>query len=391
MSFVASFRSRNFARRGSDSARNTTANLAVKVTSGAFDLAYNAYGELTAKTNRGTSATQTYSYSTLGALKSVTTPGGAEISYKYDAQGNRVETRAGGEATQRLIYAPGLLGPITELATADREETRFVYASRIIVPDYMVRGGQTFRLVTDQLGSLRFVVDSSTGEIAQEITYDPFGEVISDSAPGFQPFGFAGGLYSSETGLTHFGAREYDAGLGRWTSSDPISFGGGDANLYGYVMQDPVNLVDPSGLSGLNWDYPFRAETERVGDAARSAPLYGSNAAAGALNSLTGGLANRAWGVNGSCAGSGYGLGSAAGTAVGFLTGFGGTVKAYRGAQLSVRAVKSLWSPHRVREMQIEGMKRVGKQAGKDTAKSGAKTAAESGFSDAITSSGCGC
>jgi RHS repeat-associated protein len=115
----------------------------------------------------------------------------------------------------------------------------------------MVRGGQTFRLVTDQLGSLRFVVDSSTGEIAQEINYDPVGEVISDSAPGFQPFGFAGGLYSSETGLTHFGAREYDAGLGRWTSSDPISFGGGDANLYGYVMQDPVNLRDPTGLFGL--------------------------------------------------------------------------------------------------------------------------------------------
>jgi RHS repeat-associated protein len=219
-----------------------------QITSGAFDLSYNANGELTSKTNRGTSATQTYSYSTLGALKSVTTPGGAEIAYRYDAQGNRVETRTDGEATQRLLYAPGLLGPVAELQTADREETRFVYASRVNVPDYMVRGGQAFRFVTDQLGSVRFVVDSSTGQIAQEITYDPFGEVVSDSAPGFQPFGFAGGLYSSETGLTHFGAREYDAGLGRWASSDPVSFAGGDSNLYAYVMQDPVNFVDPEGL-----------------------------------------------------------------------------------------------------------------------------------------------
>ncbi len=222
-----------------------------QTTSGDYDLTYNANGELAAKTNRLSDAEQTYTYGALGALKSVTTPDGTEITYKYDAQGNRVETRTGGEQTQRLIYAPGLLGPVAELETQDRPETRFIYASRINVPDYMVRGGQTFRLVTDQLGSVRFVVDSATGEIAQEITYDPFGEVISDSAPGFQPFGFAGGLYSSETGLTHFGAREYDAGLGRWTSADPISFAGGDSNLYGYVIQDPVNLLDPYGTDWI--------------------------------------------------------------------------------------------------------------------------------------------
>lgn len=120
------------------------------------------------------------------------------------------------------------------------------------MPDFMVAAGTTFRLITDQLGSVRQVVNASTGVVAQEITYDPFGEVISDSNPGFQPFGFAGGLYESLTGLTHFGAREYDAGLGRWTSVDPIGFGGGDTNLYGYVVQDPVNLMDPSGF--YPWD-----------------------------------------------------------------------------------------------------------------------------------------
>ena len=116
----------------------------------------------------------------------------------------------------------------------------------------MVRGGTTYRLITDQLGSVRLVVNASTGAVAQEIEYDPFGEVISDSNPGFQPFGFAGGLYDPETGLTHFGAREYDAELGRWTSPDPIGFSGGDPNLYGYVVQDPVNLADPYGRFGLS-------------------------------------------------------------------------------------------------------------------------------------------
>ena len=72
--------------------------------------------------------------------------------------------------------------------------------------------------------------------------------MIEDTNPGFTPFGFAGGLYDAETGLVRFGAREYDAEIGRWLSKDPILFAGGDTNLYGYVMQDPVNWVDPSGL-----------------------------------------------------------------------------------------------------------------------------------------------
>ena len=288
-------------------------------------------------------------------------------------------------------FALGELNWIAELNAAGNPAANFIYATRGAAPDYMVKNAQKYRIITDQIGSVKLVVHAESGSVEQAIEYDAFGRVLSDSNPGFQPFGFAGGIYDTDTKLTHFGAREYDAELGRWTSSDPISFAGGDANLYGYVVQDPVNFVDPSGLSGLNWDYPFRNELAGMSDAARSAPMYGSNAAAGALNSLTGGLANRAWGVNGSCAGSGYGLGSAAGTAAGFLSGFGATVKAYRGAQLSVRAVKSLWSPHRVREMQIAGTKLIGKQAGKDTAKSGAKTAAELVLSDAITSNGCGC
>ena len=73
--------------------------------------------------------------------------------------------------------------------------------------------------------------------------------MISDSNPRFQPFGFAGGLYDPLTTLTRFGARDYDAETGRWTAKDPILFAGGDVSLYGYVAGDPVNFVDPSGLS----------------------------------------------------------------------------------------------------------------------------------------------
>jgi hypothetical protein len=45
-----------------------------------------------------------------------------------------------------------------------------------------------------------------------------------------------------------FGARDYDPEVGKWTGKDPISFDGGDSNLYGYVYQNPIELIDPSGL-----------------------------------------------------------------------------------------------------------------------------------------------
>jgi len=54
-------------------------------------------------------------------------------------------------------------------------------------------------------------------------------------------------LYDSDTKLTRFGARDYDAEIGRWTSKDPIRFSGGDTNLYGYVFNDPVNFIDSDG------------------------------------------------------------------------------------------------------------------------------------------------
>ncbi|MCL2297080.1 MAG: RHS repeat-associated core domain-containing protein, partial [Proteobacteria bacterium] len=105
-----------------------------------------------------------------------------------------------------------------------------------------------YRIVSDLLGSVRVVYDLTTGHPVQQIDYDVWGNVVSNTNPDFQPFAFAGGLYDQQTKLTRFGARDYDPETGRWTAKDPIDFGGGDANLYGYVANDPVNWIDPNGL-----------------------------------------------------------------------------------------------------------------------------------------------
>ncbi len=91
--------------------------------------------------------------------------------------------------------------------------------------------------------------------MVKRIDYDSFGNIIADTDLLFDmPFGFAGGLHDRDTGLVRFGYRDYDPDISRWTAKDPILFAGGDTDLYGYVLNDPVNWVDPTGeflVSGL--------------------------------------------------------------------------------------------------------------------------------------------
>jgi len=123
---------------------------------------------------------------------------------------------------------------------------RFMYADAR-APLAMTKGGLNYYLCYDQVGSLRLVTDTF-GNVVKEIDYDSFGNVLADSDASFTvPFGFAGGLCDVDTGLVHFGARDYDPDTGMWTAKDPILFKGADTNLYGYCLADPVNLVDSDG------------------------------------------------------------------------------------------------------------------------------------------------
>jgi hypothetical protein len=71
---------------------------------------------------------------------------------------------------------------------------------------YNETGNETgqYRIISDLLGSVRVVYSLKYGETRQRIDYDVWGNIINDTNPGFQPFGFAGGLYDSKTKLTHY-------------------------------------------------------------------------------------------------------------------------------------------------------------------------------------------
>ncbi|MFZ5844764.1 MAG: RHS repeat-associated core domain-containing protein [Pseudomonadota bacterium] len=212
---------------------------------------WTANGELQTKTNAA--GVTNYTYDVYGNLKAVTLPDGTPITYLTDGRNRRIGKQINGTTVQAFLYQDQLR-IAAELDGANNLVSRFVYGTKINVPEYMIKSGTTYRIITDHLGSVRLVVNTTDVSIAQRMDYDSYGNVTNDTNPGFQPFGFAGGLYDNDTKLTRFGARDYDAEIGRWTAKDPIGFAGGDSNLYAYVGNDPVNFSDPTGLICFDFD-----------------------------------------------------------------------------------------------------------------------------------------
>ncbi|MBK9066951.1 MAG: RHS repeat-associated core domain-containing protein [Gemmatimonadetes bacterium] len=225
--------------------------------------AYGSNGELKTKTDSATGAQTRYQYDALGNLLKVVLPTGDSVEYLIDGQNRRVGRKWNGAVTHRWLYQ-NQLNPIAELDSAGALVSRFVYGNRANVPDYLVRGGAVYRLVTDHLGSVRAVVDTATGAVAQWTSYDAWGNVLADSGSGFQPFGFAGGLTDGATGLVRFGVRDYDPTIGRWTAQDPVGFGGGSSGLHAYAGNDPVNLIDRTGRAPQGTENLGRGWTARV-------------------------------------------------------------------------------------------------------------------------------
>ena len=188
-----------------------------------------------------------YDYDLMGNLNSISSTDGLNIQYVIDSKDRRIGVIENGSLAQGLLYQDAL-NPIAELNPDGTVRAQFIYADMGHSPSSMIREGVTYRFIRDHLGSIRYVMNASTRDIAQELGYDAFGVVTLDTNPGFQPFGYAGGIYDHRTGLVRFGARDYDASIGRWLDKDPIRFDGG-FNFYGYVDGDPVNHVDPKGES----------------------------------------------------------------------------------------------------------------------------------------------
>jgi RHS repeat-associated protein len=170
-----------------------------------------------------------------------------KITYTYDSMNRRVARTDEKGTTQYLYGNPNHPFQLTAVRSPSGSLSRYHYDDFGLL-FALERDNNWYYITTDQLGTPRVVCDAN-GELVKVLEYDSFGQVIADRNPEFElHISFAGGLIDVDTELVRFGFRDYDTVAGKWTAKDPIGFAGGDGNLYGYVVNTPINLADPLGL-----------------------------------------------------------------------------------------------------------------------------------------------
>src|SRR5439155_14660461 len=112
--------------------------------------------------------------------------------------------------------------------------------------EQIARDGSALYYSQDQLGSTTALSDQSGSTVAT-YSYDPYGNVTSQTGSSATPFGYAGQYTDAATGLQYLHARYYDPATAQLLSRDPLS--PLTREPYSYAAGSPTNLTDPSGLS----------------------------------------------------------------------------------------------------------------------------------------------
>jgi RHS repeat-associated protein len=163
------------------------------------------------------------------------------IEYVYDASGHLIgEYDAKGRAIHETVY-------LGDLPVAVLDGTNCFGEGRTATNIHYVN--------PDNLGAPHVITDERNKKVWQW-THAPFGDTQPVEAAGFTyDLRFPGQIFDAESGLSNNLFRDYNPALGRYAQSDPIGLAGG-VNTYGYVGQNPVWAIDPSGLTEVGPNEP---------------------------------------------------------------------------------------------------------------------------------------
>ncbi|MFV0436620.1 MAG: phospholipase A2 [Desulfopila sp.] len=199
-----------------------------------------------------------FSYDGLNRLVTVEREGVIVASYTYDAYNRRTSKTVDAETTYYAYDQSGnLLTEVDETGTTLRD---YIYLDGALFAVKIYGSGDAatvYYALNDHLGTPQQLVDS-IGTVVWQAVYDPFGKAQVQVETIVNNIRFPGQYFDAETGLHYNWHRFYDPETGRYISADPIGLAGG-INLYAYVQNDPVNVVDPEGLKtcGSGWNEPL--------------------------------------------------------------------------------------------------------------------------------------
>ena len=204
---------------------------------------YDANGNLTKDLNKGITDIQ---YNCLNLPSAVTFSDGSTITYVYAADGTKLRTvhKIGGATTTtdycgNVVYENGaqkLL--ITEEGYITLSDNKYYY------------------YLKDHQGNNRVVINQS-GAVEETNHYYLFGGVFASST-STQPYKYNSKEYDTKKGLNwyDYGARHYDAVLGRFMTVDPLAEKYYSESLYTYCYSNPINCIEPNGKDGIYIAFP---------------------------------------------------------------------------------------------------------------------------------------
>ena len=204
----------------------------------ANEYAYDANGNLTKDLNKNISEIQ---YNCLNLPRKVTFTDGSTIEYTYAADGTKLRTKhvINGTTTTtdycgNVIYENGV------------QKLLLTEAGYLTLPD-----SKYHYYLQDHQGNNRVVIDQS-GTVEETNHYYPFGGVFA-STSSIQPYKYNGKELDTKKGLNwyDYGARHYDAALGRFATVDPSSESYYETSPYAYCYNNPIKHIDPNGKDGI--------------------------------------------------------------------------------------------------------------------------------------------
>ena len=181
---------------------------------------------------------------------------GSAVRITYDGDGNLAAKTVGGVTTRYLVdeMNPTGFSQVVEEVVDGAVVRQYTYGNSIVSQRQLIGGTWSTSFYSfDGHGSVRQLTDES-GVVTDTYTYDAFGKLLSQTGVTPNVYLYGGERFDADLGLYHLRARHYSPDRGRFSSIDPFT-GYIDEPIslhkYLYAQADPVNLIDPLGLSVL--------------------------------------------------------------------------------------------------------------------------------------------